>query len=100
RGDEHKRADKFSDQFTSHYPSLLKKVRPPCREGNTAMIASAEVLGSLTARALGPGSSRPGFAPPTPVLRAFARARHGRSLIADGLVYHRFNGDTTEDDNG
>src|SRR5262249_35795440 len=59
----HKRADKFSDQFTSHCPSLFKKVHPPCSGGNTAMIASAEVLGIPIARTLGPGSSRPGCTP-------------------------------------
>ena len=57
---------------------------PAMFRGNTPMIASAEVLGSPTAR-FRSRASRPKFAPPTPVLLAFARARQGLSL-KDGEI--------------
>ena len=44
------------------------------------MIASPEVLGSPTARALSSKVQPPRIRPATLVLRAFARARHGLSL--------------------
>ena len=49
------------------------------------MIASPEVLGSPTARALRSKVQPPRIRPATLVLRAFARARHGLSL-KDGEI--------------